>query len=115
MTQARGHALQAAFADYLAGFIPTARNAPKNVRKGATKVDITGTPGFVFEVKTPRDFRPYEWTRQARGYVRNNELPIVIYFPERIGAGSIDDAIAMIPVGELMKLLAESGRIPAPF
>jgi hypothetical protein len=115
VTAARGHALQAAFADYLAGFIPTARNAPKNVRKGSAKVDILGTPGFVFEVKTPRDFRPTEWAQQARGYVKKDELPIVIYFPERIGAGSVDNAIAMLPVGELMKLLVESGRIPPPF
>ena len=115
MTQARGHALQAAFAEWLASFIPTARNAPKNVRKGAAKVDITGTPGLIFEVKTPRDFRPADWAKQAKGYAKNGELPIVIYFPERIGAGSVDDSIAMIPTGELMKLLIDSGRIPAPF
>lgn len=115
MTQARGHALQAAFADYLTTFFPRARNAPKNVRKGSAKVDILGTPGFVFEVKTPRDFRPTEWVKQVRGYAKNGEVPIVAYFPERIGAGSVDDAIAMLPVGELMRLLVDAGRIPTPF
>jgi hypothetical protein len=115
MTQARGHNLALRFVDYLQGFIPTARPGAKNVRAGKAKVDVTGTPGLIFEVKTPRDFRPTEWALQARGYVRDGELPIVIYFPERIGAGSIDDAIAMLPVGELMRLLVDSGRIPAPF
>jgi hypothetical protein len=105
----RGIRLQNALARYLTAWWPSAESAGSG-RPGS---DILGTPGVVWECKTAREFRPAEWVRQARGHVRATvaagrplDLPVTVYWPDGVGEGTPDAAMAILPLPELVGLLA---------
>jgi hypothetical protein len=75
----------------------------------------------VWECKTAREFRPAEWVRQARSHVRAAEesnvgdpgdLPVTVYWPDGVGEGSPEAAMGILPLPELVELLAEAGYTP---
>ena len=110
MSRARGNALQRALADYLRdnGW-PLAESTP-NGRPGT---DVLGTPGLVWENKTPRRFDPFEWAKQADGHVRAGELPVCVYWPDKVGMRRPQLAIGMMPLPALVGLLRASAWGPA--
>jgi hypothetical protein len=102
--------LQNALARYLAGWWPSAESAGAG-RQGS---DVTGTPGIVWECKTAsdfkRDFRPLAWARQADGHRRHvQDVPVVVYWPERVGAERPHAAMAILPLPLVVRLLVEAG------
>ena len=101
MSKARGLALQNALAAYLRTWWPSAESAGS----GRPGTDIAGTPGIVWENKTAHAFRAYEWAKQAKGHARNGELPVVVYWPDGMGAASAADVLAIVPLGELVTML----------
>ena len=103
----RGIRLQNALARYLTTWWPSAESAGS----GRPGTDILGTPGIVWECKTAREFRPGEWVRQARAHAataaaRRLPLPVVVYWPDGIGESSPQCAMALMPLPELVALLA---------
>jgi len=109
MSRVRGVVLQNALASYLRQWWPRAESAG-NGRHGA---DILNTPGVAWENKTPVQFDPYAFARQARSFAQDGELPVVVYWPHRIGERNAENTLAIVPLGRLMQLLEEAGHVPA--
>lgn len=70
--------------------------------------DIQGTPGIVWEMKTPAEFKPAKFVRQAEAYSRG-ALPVTVYLPVGCGEQSIENALAILPVHRLIDLLIDAG------
>jgi hypothetical protein len=109
MSRNRGLDLQNVLARYLAvsGW-PSAESAGAG-RPGS---DVLGTPGIVWENKTPRRFNPYAWAAQAARHVRRGELPVCVYWPDGVGERRPELALAIVPLPEIVKLIRalETGR-----
>jgi hypothetical protein len=67
-----------------------------------------------FEVKTGAEWRPYAWVRQAQGYAGEGELAVLIYLPPGLGQANVGQAMALLPLAQLMPLLVAAGYAPAP-
>jgi hypothetical protein len=93
--------LQNALAAYLRQWWPHAESAGSG-RPGS---DVLGTPGVVWECKTPQQWRVWEWTRQAQRHVKNGEVPVCVYWPHSVGERRPELALAILPLPELVKLL----------
>lgn len=109
MTRDRGNRLQNALAAYLTRWWEHAESAGA----GRNGTDVTGTPGVVWECKTAvdfkRDFRPAQWVAQALGHRdRLSDIPAVVYFPPKVGAENVGQAMAIVPMHVLMRLLTEA-------
>lgn len=105
MTRARGLALQKTWAEYVRPWWPKSSSTPNGV--GGT--DVRNTPGIFWEVKTPRRFDPFVWVKSAADRIRAGELPICVFFPERVGEKRPELAIGMVPAPILMLLLERAG------
>jgi hypothetical protein len=111
VSRARGVALQLALARYLASWWPHAESAGAG-RHGS---DVLGTPGIVWECKTAAEFSPVAFCRQARAHTvqltadRPVDWPVAVYFPPGWGAKSAGQAIAMMPLREMVALLIQAG------
>jgi hypothetical protein len=101
----RGLALQNALAAYLRSWWPHAESAGSG-RPGS---DVLGTPGVVWENKTPRRFDPYAWVMQAHGHAAGGELPVCVYWPDGIGERRPEFALGIMPLRELVELLRKAG------
>jgi hypothetical protein len=101
----RGLALQNALAAYLRSWWPHAESAGSG-RPGS---DVLGTPGIVWENKTPRRFDPYAWVLQAHGHAAGGELPVCVYWPDGIGERRPELALGIMPLRELVELLRKAG------
>ena len=129
MSRARGNRLQNALAAYLTGWWPHAESAGA----GRNGTDVLGTPGVVWECKTAadfkRDFRPAAWVRQAETHALCScypvvcapgcdgdygDVPVVVYFPPGIGEKNTANALAIVPMHVLMRMLAEAGYAAGP-
>lgn len=73
---------------------------------GAAGSDLKGTPGIAVEIKARTGFDPLAWMRQA---ARGSGLPVVIVRPNGAGEVTIDQWPALIPHGELRRLLRLAG------
>jgi len=102
VSRARGLALQNALARYLSAWWPSAESAGSG-RPGS---DVLGTPGVVWECKTPRKFKPFEWVEQARGHAGNGEKAVVVYWPDGVGARRPELALAIVPLPVMVRLLS---------
>jgi hypothetical protein len=113
MSRARGNDLQNQLAKYLQKWFPHAESAGA----GRNGTDVLGTPGIAWENKTAidfrRDFRPLAWVAQARMNAGSNDVPVVVYWPRGVGAKSADQAMAILPMGQLMRVLEQAGYAPA--
>lgn len=119
MSRDRGIRLQNALARYLTQWWPSAESAGS----GRSGTDILGTPGVVWECKTARKFAPLEWCRQAQTHIMCNcrvmcapgcdglgeELPLTVYLPDGLGEKGMGEAIAMMPLREMVQLLLQAG------
>jgi hypothetical protein len=76
---------------------------------GRRGTDIQGTPGIVWEVKTAREFRPGEWVRQARTHAWADQVPVVVYLPDRVGERTPEAAMCILPLPVLTGLLRAAG------
>lgn len=114
MSKARGNSLQNELAKYLRAWWPHAESAGA----GRNGNDVLGTPGVAWENKTAvdfkRDFRPLAWVAQARINASAADVPVVVYWPRGVGAKSADQAMAILPMDQVMKLLEQAGYAPAP-
>jgi len=108
VSRARGLALQNALARYLATWWPSAESAGAG-RPGS---DVLGTPGIVWENKTPRRFDPYAWAVQAAGHAKRGELPVCVYWPDGVGNRRPELALAIVPLPELVSLLLRPEGYP---
>lgn len=126
VTRDRGNRLQNALAAYLTRWWVHAESAGA----GRQGTDVLGTPGVVWEAKTAsnfkRDFRPASWVEQsirhalARHWLNEETgrsmpppVPVVVYFPPGIGAQNTGNALAIVPLHVLMRLLEEAEYTPA--
>lgn len=107
MSRDRGIRLQNALARYLTQWWPSAESAGSG-RPGS---DILGTPGIVWECKTARQFAPAEWCRQATRHVSDGQAPVTVYFPDGMGEKRIDLAMAIMPLADMVILLAAAGYV----
>ena len=128
MTRARGNVLQNALARYLTAWWPHAESAGAG-RNGS---DVLGTPGVVWECKTAydfkRDFRPAAWVKQSKLHKSlrpvailgpdgrdsgrtewRRDIPIVVYFPPKIGEENTEHAMVIVPLHVQVQLLREAG------
>ena len=124
MSRARGNLLQNALASYLTRWWPHAESAGAG-RNGS---DVVGTPGVVWECKTAndfkRDFKPTAWVRQAQSHGIcldcgqpcmpgcTEPVPVVVYFPQGIGAANTANTLAIVPLHVLMNVLEQAGYAP---
>lgn len=122
MSRARGNVLQNALAAYLRQWWEHAESAGAG-RQGN---DVPGTPGVVWECKTAadfkRDFRPSAWVEQSKGHAglhdlatsmgHTTDVPVVVYFPPGIGEQNTANALAIVPMHVLMRLLTEAKYTP---
>jgi hypothetical protein len=109
MSRDKGNAAPAWVAAYLSRWWPGAEKTP-NSRPGR---DILGTPGVAIEVKTGAEWR-HKWIAQAAGYAGDGEIPLIVYLPPGCGERSVADALAVLPLREVMPLLAAAGYAPEP-
>lgn len=103
MSRSRGLVLQNALARYLSAWWPHAESAGAG-RQGS---DVLGTPGIVWECKTPRRFDPFTWVVQAAGHARAGELPVCVYWPDGVGDRRPELALAIVPLPSIVALLTE--------
>ena len=111
MSRDRGLRLQNALARYLAAWWPSAESAGS----GRPGTDVLGTPGIAWECKTAgKGSRNIgAWLDQARGHKRPGDgLAVVVYYPPGVGELSSGNAIAMLPLADLVTLLKEGGYMP---
>lgn len=108
MSHDRGLRLQNALAVYLRHWWPLAESAGA----GRNGTDVTNTPGVVWESKTAREFKPTMFVDQAKKAAKNGALPVVVYFPDGCGEKATDAALAILPLGRLMKILEEAEYTP---
>jgi len=104
----RGLELQRALARYLSAWWPSAESTP-NGRPGS---DVLGTPGIVWENKTPRRFDPFAWTVQAALHSRRGELPVCVYWPDGVGMRRPELALAIVPLPDMVALLLRPEGCP---
>jgi hypothetical protein len=109
MSQARGKRAPAWVAAYLGRWWPHAEKTP-NSRPGR---DILGTPGVAFEIKTGTEWRN-AWMRQAAKYARGGEIAVLVYLPPGCGEHSVGDALAVLPLRQVLPLLVAAGYAPQP-
>jgi hypothetical protein len=128
VSRARGNALQNTLARYLARWWEHAESAGAG-RNGS---DVLGTPGVVWECKTAAQFRPAAWVAQAKMHGRIDigncrctqipelppcehhlDLPVVVYFPPGLGEANTANAMAIVPLHVMMRVLTEAGYTPA--
>jgi hypothetical protein len=67
-----------------------------------------------FEVKTSAEWRPYDWVEQSQGYAAEGEQAVLVYLPKGLGAAKVGQAMAVLPLAQLMPLLVAAGYAPAP-
>lgn len=120
MSRARGNSLQNALAAYLAAWWPHAKSAGA----GRNGTDVLGTPGVMWECKTAvnfkRDFKPGAWVKQASTHGTPEPyldgpwppVPVVVYYPQGIGAANTANTLAIVPLHVLMHLLEHAGYAP---
>lgn len=108
MSRDRGARLQNALAEYLRQWWEKAESAGS----GRPGTDVVGTPGIVWENKTGSEFRPWGWVRQAMRHVKNGELPVCVYWPGQVGKQRPEMALAILPLGEFMRLAEDAGWTP---
>ncbi len=107
MSRDRGIRLQNALAAYLRQWWPSAESAGS----GRPGTDVLGTPGIVWECKTSgKGSRNIgAWIDQAGSHARSDDdVPVVVYWPPGIGERRVELTVAMLPLGELVRLLAAS-------
>lgn len=115
MTRARGITLQAATAEYLRRWFPRARSTPN----GQAGSDVQETAGFVWEVKTVRRVDLFAWAKQAARHAKEGDIPVLVYYPDGVGARRPERALACVPfevfmtVCEAAGLTAQSVMAPA--
>ena len=74
---------------------------------GRNGTDVLNTPGYVWENKTAREFRPVEWTRQAAVHARDGDIPVTVYWPNGVGEESPHKALMILPLTTGLQMLAE--------
>jgi hypothetical protein len=109
VSRSKGNRAPGWLAAYLLPWFPTAEPVP-NGRPGR---DVLGTPGIAFEVKTTAKWS-HKALAQAARYAAAGELAVVVYYPPGCGEGHTGDALAILPVRELMPLAVAAGYAPAP-
>jgi hypothetical protein len=111
VSQDRGKRAARWVADWLRPWWPSIEATPG----GRNGIDLLGTPGVAWEVKTEADWRPAGALAQAARNAAAGEIPIVIYLPPGVGADTVGDRahIVMAPA-VVMALLVAAGYAPAP-
>jgi hypothetical protein len=120
VSRARGNRLQNALAGYLTRWFPHAESAGA----GRNGTDVLGTPGIVWECKTAndfkRDFRPSAWVQQAINHINPKldgdmpSVPVVVYYPPGVGEQNTGNALAIVPLHVLMRLLVDGDYAREP-
>jgi hypothetical protein len=110
VSQAKGKRAPAWVAAYLQRWWPHAEKTP-NSRPGR---DVLGTPGCAIEVKTGAQWSPNAWLRQAARYPAEGEVALLVYLPPGCGEAAVGDALAILPLRQVMPLLVAAGYAPEP-
>lgn len=97
----RGRKTQDLVADRLRHLFPDAEGVPAS-RDGK---DVLHTPTLAIEVKARANVSLPAWLKQARKNAEPGDLPVAIYRPNGAGPATIDDWAAVIPLGELVRIL----------
>jgi hypothetical protein len=111
MSQAKGKRAAGWVAAYLRRWYPSAEKPGSSSLPGR---DVLGTPGLAVEVKTSAQWRPYAWVAQAARYASRGELALLVYLPPGCGERSVGDALAILPMRDVMPLLVAAGYAPEP-
>ena len=101
----RGYATQRIFAEWLRGVLYRFAEPTGAGRQGR---DILSTPGVWFELKARRGFSPLEALRQASKDA-GDELPVAILRMDGQGEKSVEEWVACMRAGDLIRLLREAG------
>jgi hypothetical protein len=110
VSRSKGNRAPEWVAAWLRAWFPSADKTP-NSRQGR---DIENTPGLAVEVKTGAEWRPVQWMKQAAGYAAPGELAVLVYLPPGLGEAKVGDALAIVPLSELMPLAVAAGYAPEP-
>lgn len=110
MSRSKGNRAPSWVAAFLRPWFPSAEATP-NSRHGR---DVLGTPGLAVEVKTGAEWRHRAMT-QAAGYARDHEVALVVYLPPGCGERNVGDALAIMPLREIMPVLVAAGYAPPKF
>lgn len=111
MSRSRGIELQAATAQFLTRWFHRARTTPN----GHGGTDILNTPGFVWEVKTVRRVDLFAWAKQAAAHAKKGDTPVLVYYPDGIGARRPEMSLACVPLETFMSICDRAGMVPPPF
>jgi hypothetical protein len=108
VSRGKGNVAPAWVAEFVRPWWPDAEKTP-NSRSGR---DLENTPGVAFEVKTGAEWRPYAWMAQAAGYAAPGELALLVYLPPKLGKARVGEAMAILPLRELLPLAEAAGYAP---
>ena len=99
----RGRKTQDLVADRIRHLFPSARGVPASLGG----VDVQNTPGWALECKATATVTLPLWMRQAKKNAGATDVPVVIYRANGFGEASIDHWAAVIPLGELVRIMEE--------
>jgi hypothetical protein len=111
VSQAKGKRAAGWVAAYLRPWFPSAEKPGSSSLRGR---DVLGTPGLAIEVKTGAEWRPNAWLKQAAGYASAGELAVLVYLPPGCGEAQVGEALAIVPLRELLPLAVAAGYAPPP-
>lgn len=90
--------------EYAATYIKTIFPDAESLAASLPGKDIKNTPGWSFEVKGRRDFKPTEWSRQASKY-GTNEFHACIMRPDGYGEARVGEWLVFMTFEEFRDLV----------
>lgn len=109
--KAKGAATEQAFVDYLSAWVKHAER--RHLCGAADRGDITGMPGWVWEVKSGARVDIAGWLGELDAEMGNDrsDMGAVVVRPK--GLPRPADWYAVLPLPVLMRLLEQAGWVPA--
>lgn len=110
--KAKGRETESAFVAWLARWVPHAER--RRLAGTADRGDITGMPGFVWEVKSGARVDIAGWLAELDTEIRNDraDMGAVVVRPK--GAPNPAQWYCVMPLPAYMRLLEQAGWVPAP-
>lgn len=110
--KAKGRDTENRFVDYLARWVPHCER--RRLAGTADRGDITGMPGFVWEVKSGARVDIAGWLAELEVEIRNDraDMGAVVVRPK--GAPDPEGWYTVMPLPAMMRLLEQAGWVPTP-
>lgn len=108
----KGAQTEQAFVDYLRPWVKHAER--RHLCGAADRGDITGMPGWVWEIKSGARVDIAGWLGELDAEMRNDDSDMGAVVVRPKGLPRPVDWYAVLPLPVLMRLLEQAGWVPAP-